>query len=221
LFFEKGLNYSVEIMHEIDGFLISYQTIGFDDLELEGTDVRLLLERIRKVSEELNVKPSALIVETIPDGLGSASCCVDKDRVVHLILPVNMINGKTVVSDRGIHENYLLYHELMHAKMLLEGRIYSSGKIDIIDNFRLYLEGFLCDFSVEGRLEKNGKPHYSKEESTENVYQCILEDCEIGIIPEENMKMLARDTISQLCDKVWGRDLTSSQICTIIKELFA
>jgi hypothetical protein len=48
LLFEKGLNYSVEITHEVDGFSISYHAIDFDGLELERTDARLLVERIRK-----------------------------------------------------------------------------------------------------------------------------------------------------------------------------
>jgi len=216
--FEEGRNYSVEITQEIDGFLISYHKILFNGFSLEKTDIKLLLRRIAEVAKVLNVKASQFVLEIVPDGITAAGCNVDKRNVVHLVLPIDLHNGHITIPSREIDENYLLYHELMHAKDVLEGRFPSCGIIDSITDFREYLRGFACDFSIEGRLEKNGIRHCPKEQAIENVYQCIVENHELGLFPEES-KSISKGFLTQLCDSVWGKELTSSEIDAIIRKL--
>jgi len=216
--FEEGRNYSVEITHEIDGFLISYHKILFNDFSLEKTDIKLLLRRIAEVAKRLNIKAPQFVLEIAPEGITAAGCNVDKRNIVHLILPINLHGGRITIPSRGIEENYLLYHELMHAKDVLEGRFPSCGIIDSITDFREYLKGFICDFSIEGRLEKNGIRHCSKEQAIENAYQCIVENYELGLLPEE-ARSISKRFLTKLCDSVWGKELTSSETDVIIQKL--
>ena len=82
------------------------------------------------------------------------------------------------------------------------------------------LAGRLCDFANEGKLEALGKPHQSKEITIENVYACLVEDCyEFGNIPPEKMRLLTKKAVTELCDKVWGKELTLPQAEQLINEL--
>lgn len=218
LIFEKGQAcYQVEITHKINGFLISYQDIVFDGIRLEEIkNLKSVLGRANRVAEELKVIPSEFVIEFQYD-CGCAFCAVDKKHVLLLSLPITMIGKQMVIDDQGIDEDYLLYHELMHAKEVLDGRFLSRGQHGPED----YIEGLvgrLNDFANEGKLEAMGKPHQSKETAIENVYNCILEDSEFGIIPQEKMRILTKEAVAELCNKVWGIELTESEAHRIIKE---
>ena len=217
--FEKGqVCYSIEITHKVNGFLISYQDIVFDGIRLEEiTNLKSVLGRVNKVAEELKVIPSEFIIEFQYD-CGCAFCAVDKKHVLLLSLPIAIVGKQMIIRDYGIDEDYLLYHELMHAKEVLDGRFLSSGQFMPED----YVEGLigrLNDFANEGKLETMGKPHQSKETSIENVYNCILEDGKFGVIPQEKMRILTKEAVAELCNKVWGIELTESEAHRIIKEL--
>ncbi|MGD6933318.1 MAG: hypothetical protein ACQCN5_03840 [Candidatus Bathyarchaeia archaeon] len=163
LTFEKGDNYSVFITDKINNFLIAYQSIEFNNIPLNRKSIIKLLERINRVACELRVSPSQFIIElhSATDG----SCSVDKNRNAHVRLPVTVeTNGQIRVADRGIDQDYLLYHELMHAKEVLDGRAAPSGFLKFPQHLEVYLIGFLFDFANDGYLEAIGKPHKPKEQ---------------------------------------------------------
>ena len=220
LAFDKGRNCSIEITHEMGGFLISYQAIAFDDIPLEAiTDFKSILERVKRVAKELKVSPSEFILEFQYE-VGRAFCTVDKEDIVYLSLPIKISKRQIVIHNRDVDDDYLLYHELMHAKEVLDGRFPSCGQLsgpqDIIEN----LVGRLNDFANEGKLEAMGKPHQSKEIVIENVYNCFREDCyEFGDIPEVKMRLLTKEAVTKLCNKVWGKELTVTEAEAIINEL--
>lgn len=215
--FEKGQGYSVEITHNINDFLISYQKIGFNELSLDKTDIKLLLERITKIASTLNVKPSQFLLELIPSHY-AAACHVDKRGIVHLVLPIDIYENHIAPPSRGIDDDYLIYHELMHAKDVLEGKESSSGFIDVGKDLTEYLSGFLRDFSIEGRLERNDKPHHSKQQSIENVHNCILDEFGIGNIDENTVRLLSKKVIAELCELTWGKELTRDEIHILIRS---
>lgn len=217
LVFKKGKNYSVDSTHEIDGFLISYHAILNNDVPLEETNVKSFLKRIKRVADELSIKKVTFFIDFIYD-VGGAACCVDEQKIVHLTLPITVKGNKILIDNRGIDEDYLLYHELMHAKAVLDGRFPSSGRIKYSD-LKENLIGRLEDFANEGLLETMGLPHLSKETTIENLYNCFLEDFNFGDIPGDIMSLLTKEKLAELCEKVWGKELTYSEAEKIIDEL--
>jgi len=217
LVFKKGQNYTVNPTHEIDGFLISYYAILYNDVPLEKTNVKSFLKRIKRVADELSIKKVKFFIDFIYD-VGGAACCVDEQNIVHLTLPITVKGNKILIDNRGIDEDYLLYHELMHAKAVLEGRFPSTGRIQY-SNIKSNLIERLGDFANEGKLESMGKPHQSKETTIENVYNCFLEDFEFGDIPEKKMRLLTRESITKLCNMVWGKELTYLEAEEIVNNL--
>jgi hypothetical protein len=217
--FEKGRNYDFEVTHEINDFYILYPKISFRDFALEDTDIKSLLERINGIMRDLNIEASRFLLEIKPEEAGTAACSVDKRKTIHLVLPVHLRNGHIIVPSRGIGENYILYHELMHAKDILEGRFPSVGIIDIEEDFKEYLCGLAEDFSIEGRLERMGLPHYTREQSIANANDCIAEVYEMGFRKEEIQELFQKDFSERLCDDVWGRELTSTEAYTIVEKL--
>jgi hypothetical protein len=125
-----------------------------------------------------------------------------------------------VIPKRGSDANYLLYHELMHAKEVLDGRFPSMGQLNGQQDYIENIVGRLNDMANEGKLEAMGKPHEIRETVIENVYKCLLEDCyEFGDIPQEKIRLLTKEALTELCDKVWGKELTLSQAEQLINEL--
>jgi hypothetical protein len=221
LYFDRGQDSAVEITHKRDGLLISYQALAFEDetpLE-EITNLSTVLTEIKSVANELGVAPSEFIIEFQYD-CGRAFCAVDKNWVLYLSLPIIVSNRQIFLPDRYGEDNWIFYHELMHAKEVLDGRFPAVGQIgqqDLIEN----LVGRLNDFANEGKLEAMGKPHQSKETAIENVYNCFLEDFDFGDIPTETMGRLTKEAVTTLCNKVWGKELTVSDAESIVKELLA
>lgn len=221
LVFEDGKNYKVWVTNEINGFLIFYPEISFKDYKLEDTDITSLLKRISDVMKNFGIKASHFLLEIWPEEFGGGGACnVDKQRTIHLILPAKLRNGHLIVPSRGNGKDYLLYHELMHAKDILEGRSISSGILDIVEDFNKYLRGVADNFSVEGRLEKMDLPHYSREQIKDIAKECVIDDVfRMGFKQEEIEQLLQKKFFERLCDKVWGQKLTSAEIDGIIKEM--
>lgn len=219
LVFKKGQNYTVNITHKIDDFLISYEAILYNDVPLEKTNVKSFLKRIERVADELAINKATFFIDFIYD-VGGAACCVDEQNIVHLTLPITVRDNKILIDNRGIDEDYLLYHELMHAKEVLDGRFPSSGLLGP-ENIAEKLIFRLTDFANEGKLESMNRPHQSRETTIDNIYNCFVEDFEFGVIPEWIMSLLTKEKVAELCDKVWGKELTYSEAEGIINELLS
>jgi len=217
--FEDRSLISIEITHTINGVSIFYPSILFNGVDLLKTDINSFLCRIVDVMKTLSVKARMLVIELWPEGQGSAYCNVDVQDIIDLVLTINIRNGHILLPSRGSDENYLLYHELMHAKDVLEGRFPSSGLIDITKDFLQYLVGFAEDFSIEGRLGKIGRPHYTRKQSIENAYRCVAENYHLGLTGNKVKKPIRKEFFEKLCDNVWGKELTSEEAHAMIKEL--
>jgi hypothetical protein len=46
-----------------------------------------------------------------------------------------------------------------------------------------------------------------------------VEDCEFGAIPMEKIQWLTKETVTSLCDKVWGKNLTYPEAHQITGQL--
>jgi hypothetical protein len=210
LIFDKGQNFSMEITHEKDGFLINYYDLLFDETKLEEiSNLNSMLDRIKRVSNELEINLKKFIIEFQYD-CGTAYCLVDKNQVLLLSLPVTIRGKKMFIDSQGIHEDYLLYHELMHAKEFLEGRFPSIGQLGPEDYIEIFV-GRLNDFANEGKLEAMGKPHESRKKSIENIYKSFIQDIEFGSIPLEKGLLLTIEVVTELCDRVWGKSLKADE----------
>jgi hypothetical protein len=103
---------------------------------------------------------------------------------------------------------------------VLDGRFPSSGLLGP-ENIAENLISRLTDFANEGKLESMNRPHQSRETTIDNIYNCFVEDFKFGFIPVWIMSLLTKDKVAELCDKVWGKELTYSEAEVIINELLS
>ena len=68
----------------------------------------------------------------------------------------------------------------------------------------------LWHFSIDGRLQNLGKPHYSKEERLEEAVRVFEELEQVDSIQEQ---------IERLCDQLWGKEVTMAELLEIGKSL--
>jgi hypothetical protein len=88
----------------------------------------------------------------------------------------------------------------MHAKDRLENRFPSAHPFVEIGEWL----DVLWHFSIDGRLGKIGKPHYLKSERLNEAAR-VLPGLE--------------DRLNELCNELWGKDVTFNQLLEIGKEL--
>jgi hypothetical protein len=94
----------------------------------------------------------------------------------------------------------VLWHQAMHAKDRLENRFPSAHPLVEVGEWL----DILWHFSIDGRLQRMGKTHYSKEERRNEAAKALPE---LG------------DRLTKLCDELWGKEVTFSQLLKIGKEL--
>lgn len=218
--FEIGQGFPFEIMDEIDGFWISYLMPQRERKKIKKFNLKLLVKRIKNVMKDLKIEVPHFALEIISNGRRAAACSVDKQKeTIHLRLPVRFRNERILVPTRGIHEDYIFHHELMHAKDILENRFPSSGIINVEENPKGFLNTLAWNFSIEGRLEKHEKPHYSKEKSIELTYQEFVEMCMWLSKGEELKRRFTSEFFATLCNYIWGKELTSREVDEIIQKL--
>lgn len=216
---EEGKSYSLWIEERIDDSWIAYAWL--EENRLKIVDLSLIIQRIKHVMKELEVDTGAHLVVEIEFNGTSAACGVNKERnIIHLYLPITIDgNGSPVIPSRDIHEDYLLYHELMHAKDTLEGRIPSGGLIDAINDFDIYLSGVATNFSVEGRLEKLGKPHRSSTACIGLEYSAFIDQYVTMLGDHSLAEKYPREFFESLCEQTWGKEINSKEIQSIVRSL--
>lgn len=94
----------------------------------------------------------------------------------------------------------VLWHQAMHAKDRLENRFPSAHPLVEAGEWL----DVLWHFSIDGRLETMGKPHYSRDERLDEAAR-VLPGLE--------------DRLTKLCDELWGKEVTLGQLLKIGKEL--
>jgi hypothetical protein len=231
---EIGEGLLFEITKEVNGFLVSYDAELFEGWKPSTTDLKWLIQQIKKIMKELNIQIPNFALELAPFGgltVYNPTCFADKRKeVIYLCLPITVIRAELAIPSEN-QEDYIYYHELMHAKDTLEGRFPSGGFIDPSKNPELALITSLWHFSIEGRLEKNGKPHLNKEESVEQEYfwaskleksQFIRVEkgrWERQVQPWALKKLITKEFIKELCDKLWGKEVTFKELQLLVNGI--
>lgn len=100
----------------------------------------------------------------------------------------------------------VLWHQAMHAKDRWEGRfpaahpqVQTSDWIDV-----------LWHFSIDGRLEAWGRPHYSKEERLEEAAALFRK----LLLSDEGV-----DRAMRACDGLWGREVSMEALAQTGRDL--
>jgi len=215
---EVGGGLTFEIVEEVDGFWVGYDPKVFEGWEPSRNDLEWVIQAIKRVMKELDIQPPFFALDLVPFwGLGSSNptCLVNKRKdTVYLRLPIEVVNGQLAISvGLEIHDNYVFYHELMHAKDVLEGRFPSAGFIMPDENPELLLVMSLSHFSIEGRLEMNGLPHKDQQNVVEDEYSWM-----------SNLSFpVARSFFQKACGTLWGKEVTfqdlQSYVHTTLKAM--
>jgi len=230
---EVGEGLAFEIVEEVDGFWIGYTPEEFEGWKPSKSDLRWVVRWIKKVMKDLGIKVPHLALHLVLfgalGGFGNPTCCVDKRKeVLYLRLPIDVVDGHLAVPSEN-HEDYILYHELMHAKDVLEERFPSGGFFNSNENPKLALITSLWHFSIEGRLEKSGKPYKSRQKVIEDEYfwASDLKKAEMvevkpkhwqrRVHPWPLKKIITKEFFQELCDKLWGKEVTFQELQSLLK----
>lgn len=100
----------------------------------------------------------------------------------------------------------VLWHQAMHAKDRWEHRFPSAHPLVEVGG---WLDA-LWHFSIDGRLQRLEKPHYSKAERLEEANKLFDSLCRIEGL---------QDRVKDLCDDLWGKEVTLAQLLEIGKGL--
>ena len=205
--FEVGEAFSVPIFEEIDGFGIRFGEVEYWDNEKDDLcfpDVKSLVCEVKEVMKELEIpQPEYFVLHllsiTPSNRPQSAFNFVDRGRQKFYVgLSIEVIGGKAKIKSR-----HHLYHELMHIKDIVCGRFPTIGRG--VRNISLI--NFLWGFSIEGRLERMGKPHLEREEMI-----CLHKDPVLhGLISREHSE--------KFCNELWGEKVTYEQLKLKAEEL--
>ena len=208
---EVGDGVTFCITEEVEDFWIEY-SLDFPLMKDNRENLEWVIGDIKRVMEELNIHVPHFALHLEPIwGIGrkGTTCIVDKGKeIIYLCLQVG--NDFAIFLYKDIPYDHIYYHELMHAKDVIEGRFPSGG---YIRERELYLVTSLWHFSIEGRLQKLGKPCKKKE--------YVIED-EINLInsffPEE--KIITEEALQELCNELWGKEVTFQELQSIISQAF-
>lgn len=200
--FDVGEGLPVYIDREVGVFGISFpeEDIIFDWQMPSEDALKQLTNEVKEVMNELHIKQPSYFILKLENYVQPFSNNVSSNDVFLLRLPVQQISkDKITVHYRG-RDKHELYHELMHIKDVLSPRFPTIGcgirEMKIIN--------LLWGFSIEGRLERMGKPHQEREEAIRLL---------------ENSKTASREQAEGLCDKLWGKEVTYEELKSTAKKL--
>jgi len=201
---------AITVNEQRHGVSISYALVDCDERHLqnlfpsEGMDS--LAQTAKRILRDLGMEPRRIILQlweyrpgTRPYSVeGRAPVNRERDTVL-------VIFTKTPFVYKFGYE-LVLWHQAMHAKDRWEYRFPAAHPM--VDAGE-WLD-VLWHFSIDGRLEALGKPHYSKAERLEEATRVLTELCPGS---EAEARVVA------LCDDIWGREVTFSQLLDIGKGL--
>lgn len=201
---------TIQINEHREGLYISYALMFPSETKLEklfpADGIDHLANMIKQIFQTLNMNLQKIIlqlweyspVNSLYSVEGRAPVNKQRDTVM-------IILTKTPFVYKYGYE-LVLWHQAVHAKDRLEYRFPCGHPlVDIGD----WLD-VLWHFSVDGRLQKIEKPHYSKEERLSEASRLLSGLCQIDSISERVM---------EICDELWGKEVTFSQLTEIGREL--
>jgi hypothetical protein len=192
------------------GINISYALVECTEEHVDSLfppeDVNTLARMTKRILRDLEMKPARTILQLREHSPGhnlhslEARAPVNKQRDSVLII----ITKPPFIYKFG-HE-LVLWHQAMHAKDRWEYRFPSAHPLV---NAGEWLD-VLWHFSIDGRLEIWRRPHYSRTERLEEAIRVFR-----GLCPGKDLQ--AR--VCQLCDQLWGKEITFAKLLEIGKEL--
>ena len=208
---EVGERFAVNILLEVNGFgipcqeNIEYWNPETDNIDLwkpSRDDVKPLVSEVKEVMEELHIQQPPYFVLYFKKQVNMPANCVGKRRqIFYVSLPIRFTNGKPCIKRK--HD---LYHELMHIKDVLCGRFPSIGR----GNHFHALMNLLWGFSIEGRLERMGKPHIERQKAAN---QSLF----LGVYGRK--ELISKEKAEKLCEEFWGKEVRYEEIKPIAKKL--
>lgn len=170
----------------------------------EGVDS--LARMLKQIFQDLDMHPSRTILQLWEHSSGvqvysaEGRAPVNKQRDTVLII----LTKTPFIYKFGY--DLVLWHQAMHAKDRWEHRFPSAHPLVEAGE---WLDA-LWHFSLDGRLQQLGKPHYSKAERLEEANRILENLCQIEGL---------QDRVRELCDELWGKEVTLNQLLETGKEL--
>ncbi len=163
----------------------------------EGVDVLALTTK--KVLHELGVSPERLILQLWEYGPKGRAFSVEGRAPVNKMRDtvLFMLTKTPFVYKFGY--DLVLWHQGCHAKDRWEYRFPSAHPLVQVG---AWLDA-LWHFSIDGRLQKWGKPHYTRDERLAEA---------VRIFSDWGRDCPRVDQITQLCDDLWGREVTMTSL---------
>jgi len=205
---EVGERLSVHINTEMCGFGISFDEYDMpSDCNMPSEDaLKRLIKEVKKVMSELNIEQPSYFILKLENRVQHFSNNVGSNGVFLLRLPSQISKDKIEVHYKhlrnDIHDRQELYHELIHVKDVVCDRFPTIGR-----GKNMVLINFLWGFSIEGRLERMRKPHLEREEAIQ-----LHKDPELS-------GSVSRKQAEELCEELWGKEVTYEEIKSIAKKL--
>ena len=100
----------------------------------------------------------------------------------------------------------VLWHQAMHAKDRWEHRFPSAHPLVHVGDWL----DVLWHFSIDGRLQNRGKPHYSREERVEEAIRVFQESGQVDSVQEQ---------VERLCHQLWGKEVTMAELLDVGEDL--
>jgi hypothetical protein len=201
---------TVPVNEQRQGVGISYALVNSAEQRLEGLfpsgGVDSLAQMTKGILTELGVKPLRIILQLseyspahkLHSVEGRAPVNKERDTVL-------IILAKPPFVYKFGHE-MVLWHQATHAKDRWEYRFPAAHPMVDVGEWL----DVLWHFSIDGRLEAWGKPHYSRAERLEEAARVLQESCPAGKVAT---------TVSELCDSLWGKETTFAQLTDMGKGL--
>ncbi len=195
---------TVQINEWRQGIGIGYSLLEPTEQNLDAVfpskGVDYLVQITKGILQDLKMNPSKVILQLWEySTMGRAYSVEGRAPVSKQRDTVLIILTKTPFVYKFGYE-LVLWHQAMHAKDRLENRFPSAHPLVEAGEWL----DVLWHFSIDGRLETMGKPHYSRSEQLDEAAR-VLPGLE--------------DRLTRLCDELWGKEVTFDQLLEIGKEL--
>ena len=203
-------NITVQINEQRQGVDISYALLEPTEQNLDNlfpsSGIDLLAQMTQRILQDLGINPPRIILQlweyspTTRLYSVEGRAPVNKERDTVLI-----ILTKTPFIYKFGYE-LVLWHQAMHAKDRWEHRFPSTHPLVEAGEWL----DVLWHFSIDGRLQNWGKPHYSRAERLEEATR-VFEELSQVKEPQAQAK--------ELCHELWGQEVTLAQLVEIGKGL--
>ncbi|MBM4444599.1 MAG: hypothetical protein FJ020_04745 [Chloroflexi bacterium] len=194
---EHGLYFSYDLLKRTGRNL---------DILFPAEGIALLGQTTKQILHDLGMAPARVVLqlhECSPDtGSGSVEGRAPVNRGRDTVL---IILTKTPFVYKFGYE-MVLWHQAMHAKDRWERRFPSAHPMVHIGDWM----DALWHFSIEGRLQSLGRPHYTKEERLDEAVKAFG-----GLPVAEPLPALAR----RLGDQLWGNAVTLTELLQMGHDL--